>query len=163
MSGDDGVRNSEHDDSAGALLSAPVCDRVRRSGHAAPGDHYTPGGHHRDLDGAVYGQPIVAGGTVFAATENDSVYAIADGDGLRDRRRRRPVAHRLFRTSELGPGHRRRPRSGQHEPGAGGGPPRHGREIRRRLPSRSRAPGRNLLGRTGFHRLSRLRPGRGRE
>lgn len=28
------------------------------------------------LDGAVYGQPVVAGGTVFAATENDTVYAL---------------------------------------------------------------------------------------
>ena len=28
------------------------------------------------LDGAVYGQPLVVGGTVFAATENDTVYAL---------------------------------------------------------------------------------------
>ena len=32
------------------------------------------------LDGAVYGQPIVVGGIIFAATENDSVYALkSDG------------------------------------------------------------------------------------
>lgn len=29
-----------------------------------------------DLDGAVYGQPLVIGGTVIAATENDSVYGL---------------------------------------------------------------------------------------
>lgn len=28
------------------------------------------------LDGAVYGQPVVVGGTAYAATENDSVYAL---------------------------------------------------------------------------------------
>src|SRR3954469_701498 len=35
----------------------------------------------RDLDGAVYAQPIVVGGTVIAATENDSVYALRADDG----------------------------------------------------------------------------------
>jgi outer membrane protein assembly factor BamB len=33
------------------------------------------------LDGAVYGQPIVVGGTVIAATEGDSVYALDRGTG----------------------------------------------------------------------------------
>jgi outer membrane protein assembly factor BamB len=33
------------------------------------------------LDGAVYGQPLVVGGTVFAATENGSVYAVSAADG----------------------------------------------------------------------------------
>src|SRR3954454_24796261 len=35
----------------------------------------------RDLDGAVYAQPIVVGDTVIAATENDSVYALRADDG----------------------------------------------------------------------------------
>jgi outer membrane protein assembly factor BamB len=35
----------------------------------------------KNLDGAVYGQPIVVGDTVFAATENDTVYALAAADG----------------------------------------------------------------------------------
>jgi outer membrane protein assembly factor BamB len=33
------------------------------------------------LDGAVYGQPLVVGGMVIAATENDSVYALDQGTG----------------------------------------------------------------------------------
>jgi polyvinyl alcohol dehydrogenase (cytochrome) len=33
------------------------------------------------LDGAVYGQPLVIGDRVIAATENDTVYALAAGDG----------------------------------------------------------------------------------
>jgi outer membrane protein assembly factor BamB len=33
------------------------------------------------LDGAVYGQPLVVGGRVFAATENDSVYALDAASG----------------------------------------------------------------------------------
>ena len=33
------------------------------------------------LDGAVYGQPLVVGGMVIAATENDSVYALSKGTG----------------------------------------------------------------------------------
>jgi outer membrane protein assembly factor BamB len=33
------------------------------------------------LDGAVYGQPLVVGGRVFAATENDTVYALNPGTG----------------------------------------------------------------------------------
>jgi outer membrane protein assembly factor BamB len=35
----------------------------------------------RHLDGAVYGQPLVVGGSVIAATENDSVYALALASG----------------------------------------------------------------------------------
>ena len=35
----------------------------------------------RRLDGAVYGQPLVIGGLVVAATENDSVYALDRGTG----------------------------------------------------------------------------------
>lgn len=34
-----------------------------------------------DLDGAVYGQPLVVGGDVIAATENDTVYAISRATG----------------------------------------------------------------------------------
>ncbi len=33
------------------------------------------------LDGAVFGQPLVIGSTVVAATENDTVYGLAAGDG----------------------------------------------------------------------------------
>src|SRR5947207_9218388 len=33
------------------------------------------------LDGAVYGQPLVVGDTVFAATEHDTVYALAADTG----------------------------------------------------------------------------------
>ena len=33
------------------------------------------------LDGAVYGQPLVVGGTVIAATENDTVYALSESTG----------------------------------------------------------------------------------
>lgn len=33
------------------------------------------------LDGAVYGQPLVIGDKILAATENDTVYALAAGDG----------------------------------------------------------------------------------
>jgi polyvinyl alcohol dehydrogenase (cytochrome) len=35
----------------------------------------------RHLDGAVYGQPLVVGGTVIAATEGDSVYGLARTSG----------------------------------------------------------------------------------
>ncbi len=35
----------------------------------------------RPLDGAVYGQPLVIGGTVIAATENDTVYALGRATG----------------------------------------------------------------------------------
>src|SRR5215469_13900875 len=35
----------------------------------------------RHLDGAVYGQPLVIGGTVIAATEGDSVYSLDRGSG----------------------------------------------------------------------------------
>ncbi|GAA0336142.1 PQQ-binding-like beta-propeller repeat protein [Actinoallomurus spadix] len=35
------------------------------------------------LDGAVYGQPIVVGGTAYAATENDTVYALDLATGRR--------------------------------------------------------------------------------
>jgi len=33
------------------------------------------------LDGAVYGQPLVVGGRIFAATENDTVYALSPDTG----------------------------------------------------------------------------------
>ena len=34
-----------------------------------------------ELDGAVYGQPLVIGNQVIAATENDTVYALSAQDG----------------------------------------------------------------------------------
>lgn len=36
---------------------------------------------HAGLDGAVYGQPLVVGETILAATENDTVYGLAAGTG----------------------------------------------------------------------------------
>jgi polyvinyl alcohol dehydrogenase (cytochrome) len=36
---------------------------------------------HKGLDGAVYGQPLVVGGLVIAATENDSFYALNQATG----------------------------------------------------------------------------------
>ncbi|MFE2994033.1 PQQ-binding-like beta-propeller repeat protein [Nocardia sp. NPDC059246] len=61
----------------GVLLSATACGG---SATKPPATTAPPAGTTMTLDGAVYGQPIVAGDTVFAATENDSVYAIANGD-----------------------------------------------------------------------------------
>lgn len=52
---------------------------------------------HATLDGAVYGQPLLLGETVIAATENDFVYGLARSDG-----------HVLWRTSLGTP----QPRSG---------------------------------------------------
>src|SRR5262245_2598173 len=36
---------------------------------------------HAQLDGAVYGQPLIIGSLVVAATENDSVYALDSATG----------------------------------------------------------------------------------
>ncbi len=36
---------------------------------------------HAKLDGAVYGQPLLVGDRILAATENDSVYALDESDG----------------------------------------------------------------------------------
>ena len=48
-----------------------------RSGTRTPDPSGTPAlAWHADLDGAVYGQPLVVGGRVIAATENDSIYAL---------------------------------------------------------------------------------------
>jgi outer membrane protein assembly factor BamB len=49
------------------------------AGVPAPGKLTT--GWTRSLDGAVYGQPLVIGGDVIAATENDSIYAISRSTG----------------------------------------------------------------------------------
>jgi PQQ-like domain len=38
-------------------------------------------GWRAELDGAVYGQPLVIGNQVIAATENDTVYALSARDG----------------------------------------------------------------------------------
>src|SRR5579875_300472 len=53
-----------------------------RSGEVSRGVHLPL--HHSwtaNLDGAVYGEPIVVGGKVIAATENDSVYALDSSTG----------------------------------------------------------------------------------
>jgi outer membrane protein assembly factor BamB len=56
---------------------------VSRTG---PATGIGPAGHlsvawHASLDGAVYGQPLVIGNLVIAATENDSVYALRESTG----------------------------------------------------------------------------------
>ncbi len=38
-------------------------------------------GWRAPLDGAVYGQPLLVGSTVIAATENDSIYALDEATG----------------------------------------------------------------------------------
>ena len=40
-----------------------------------------PAWDDKSLDGAVYGEPLVYDATVYVATENDSVYAIAPRSG----------------------------------------------------------------------------------
>jgi outer membrane protein assembly factor BamB len=49
-----------------------------RAGSAAgfPAPHTLVPGWNARLDGAVYGQPVVAGGTAYVGTENDTVYAL---------------------------------------------------------------------------------------
>jgi outer membrane protein assembly factor BamB len=48
-----------------------------RTGYRPTGPTGTPAlAWHADLDGAVYGQPLVVGGQVLAATENDSIYGL---------------------------------------------------------------------------------------
>ena len=44
-------------------------------------DPATPAWTSPTLDGTLYGQPLVSGGRVFAATENDTVYALAANTG----------------------------------------------------------------------------------
>ena len=43
----------------------------------------TPAWSSPTFDGQLYGQPLVLGGRVFAATENDTVYALAADTGRR--------------------------------------------------------------------------------
>jgi polyvinyl alcohol dehydrogenase (cytochrome) len=57
------------------LLSQAAC-----TSRAAPAQH-VPAAPATSLDGAVYGQPLVVGDVVFAATENDTVYAVSATDG----------------------------------------------------------------------------------
>jgi outer membrane protein assembly factor BamB len=55
-----------------------------RSGVDSSGNSFTPAAPAWDsptLDGQLYGQPLVATGRVFAATENDTVYALAADTG----------------------------------------------------------------------------------
>ena len=55
-----------------------------RTGVDASGDSFspaTPAWTSPVLDGSLYGQPLVAGGRVFAATENDTVYALGADSG----------------------------------------------------------------------------------
>ena len=58
-------------------------------------------GWRAELDGAVYGQPLVIGNQVIAATENDSVYALSALDGHRWCRRCRWVSRCPVRTAGL--------------------------------------------------------------
>ena len=55
---------------AGAVATGPPLGRVRRLWSAA-------------VDGAVYAEPLVLGGRVIVATENDSVYAFDAANGAR--------------------------------------------------------------------------------
>ncbi len=55
-----------------------------RSGVDPSGNSFspaTPAWNSPTLDGQLYGQPLVSAGTVFAATENDTVYALAADSG----------------------------------------------------------------------------------
>ena len=55
-----------------------------RTGVDASGSSFSPAGPawtSPTLDGQLYGQPLVATGRVFAATENDTVYALAASSG----------------------------------------------------------------------------------
>jgi polyvinyl alcohol dehydrogenase (cytochrome) len=55
-----------------------------RSGVDPSGNSFspaTPAWNSPTLDGQLYGQPLVFAGTVFAATENDTVYALAADSG----------------------------------------------------------------------------------
>ena len=55
------------------------CPDRRRGRRAGPGKLVTA--WTAGLDGAVYGQPLVIGGDVIAATENDSIYALSRTTG----------------------------------------------------------------------------------
>jgi outer membrane protein assembly factor BamB len=64
---------------AGAAAYWPTYHRGNdRAGAIAdfPAPHALGPGWTAKLDGAVYGQPVVVGGTAYAATENDTVYAL---------------------------------------------------------------------------------------
>ena len=60
-----------HHDPAGSGVAAPV----------ASVDTATPAWTSPGLDGQVYGEPLVSGGQVFVATENDTVYALSSSTG----------------------------------------------------------------------------------
>src|SRR4051794_28825974 len=59
----------------------------------------------RQLDGAVYAQPIVVGGHVIAATENNSVYALdaANGDVIWRRHLAEPVPRNQLPCGNIDP------------------------------------------------------------
>jgi outer membrane protein assembly factor BamB len=62
-----------HHDPAGSGVAAPV----------ASVDTAKPAWTSPGLDGQVYGEPLVSGGVVFVATENDTVYALSSSTGAR--------------------------------------------------------------------------------
>src|SRR3984885_189400 len=74
---------------AGATGSSPAAawrqyaQNAARTGIAADLPAAGPLSHRwtARLDGAVYGQPLVVGDTVIAATENDTVYALSESTG----------------------------------------------------------------------------------
>ena len=76
-------------DPSGTAVLTPGPGDWTTFGHDAARTAQAPGAtvkptltaHDVALDGAVYGQPLVVGDTVFAATENDSVYAFSAADG----------------------------------------------------------------------------------
>jgi polyvinyl alcohol dehydrogenase (cytochrome) len=62
----------------------PTFGRDNARSGVAPGFHAPASpkiGWRKKLDGAVYGQPLVIGTTVFAGTENDTVYALSSATG----------------------------------------------------------------------------------
>src|SRR6185312_12158722 len=71
---------------AGVLLALGVVATAGCSGSSGAGaktaaSSAAPGVSSVKLDGPVYGRPADGGDKVFAATENDTVYALSPADG----------------------------------------------------------------------------------
>jgi hypothetical protein len=72
-----------------ALTNWPTYHRTDRRSGVAAGPIKTPLRHGwtANLDGAVYGEPLVVNGTMIVATENDSVYGLNPATGTTEWRR----------------------------------------------------------------------------
>jgi outer membrane protein assembly factor BamB len=74
---------------AASVLGLSACDWVTYHGNAARSGLLAGNAHvtsttttwQSALNGAVYGSPVIAAGSVFAATENDTVYALDPATG----------------------------------------------------------------------------------